>query len=631
MEEERGMIPYLEETYDVVIVGAGHAGCEAALASARLGMETIMFTVSVDSIALMPCNPNIGGSSKGHLVRELDALGGEMGKNIDKTFIQSKMLNESKGPAVHSLRAQADKQDYSRHMRKTLENTEHLTIRQAEVSEIMAEDGKIRGVKTFSGAVYYAKAVILCTGTYLKARCIYGDVSNPTGPNGLQAANHLTDSLRKHGIEMFRFKTGTPARVDKKSIDFSKMEEQFGDPRVVPFSFSTNPDEIQKDQVSCWLTYTNENTHRIIKDNLDRSPLFSGAIEGTGPRYCPSIEDKVVKFPDKNRHQVFVEPEGLYTNEMYLGGMSSSLPEDVQYAMYRTVPGLEKVKIVRNAYAIEYDCINALQLKPTLEFKKISGLFAGGQFNGSSGYEEAAVQGFMAGVNAVMKIRGQEAVVLDRSQAYIGVLIDDLVTKENHEPYRMMTSRAEYRLLLRQDNADIRLRKIGHEIGLVSDEEYEHLLKKMDDIQSEIKRLEKTVIGVSDRVQMFLGKYGSTLLKSGITLAELVKRPELDYVKLAKLDEGRPELPDDVTEQVNIEIKYEGYIKRQMQQVAQFKKLEDKKLPEDFDYSEVNSLRREAVQKLNKVQPATIGQASRISGVSPADISVLLVHFTRKQ
>ena len=631
MEEERGMIPYLEETYDVVIVGAGHAGCEAALASARLGMETIMFTVSVDSIALMPCNPNIGGSSKGHLVRELDALGGEMGKNIDKTFIQSKMLNESKGPAVHSLRAQADKQDYSRHMRRTLENTEHLTIRQAEVSEIMAEDGKIRGVKTFSGAVYYAKAVILCTGTYLKARCIYGDVRNPTGPNGLQAANHLTDSLREHGIEMFRFKTGTPARVDKKSIDFSKMEEQFGDPRVVPFSFSTNPDEIQKDQVSCWLTYTNENTHRIIKDNLDRSPLFSGAIEGTGPRYCPSIEDKVVKFPDKNRHQVFVEPEGLYTNEMYLGGMSSSLPEDVQYAMYRTVPGLEKVKIVRNAYAIEYDCINALQLKPTLEFKKISGLFAGGQFNGSSGYEEAAVQGFMAGVNAVMKIRGQEAVVLDRSQAYIGVLIDDLVTKENHEPYRMMTSRAEYRLLLRQDNADIRLRKIGHEIGLVSDEEYEHLLKKMDDIQSEIKRLEKTVIGVSDRVQMFLEKYGSTLLKSGITLAELVKRPELDYDKLAELDEGRPELPDDVREQVNIEIKYEGYIKRQMQQVAQFKKLEDKKLPEDFDYSEVNSLRREAVQKLNKVQPATIGQASRISGVSPADISVLLVHFTRKQ
>ena len=631
MEEERGMMPYLEETYDVVIVGAGHAGCEAALASARLGMETIMFTVSVDSIALMPCNPNIGGSSKGHLVRELDALGGEMGKNIDRTFIQSKMLNESKGPAVHSLRAQADKQDYSRHMRKTLENTEHLTIRQAEVSEIMVRDGKIRGVKTFSGAVYHAKAVVLCTGTYLKARCIYGDVSNPTGPNGLQAANHLTDSLKENGIEMFRFKTGTPARVDKRSIDFFKMEEQFGDSRVVPFSFSTNPDEIQKEQVSCWLTYTNEDTHRIIKDNLDRSPLFSGAIEGTGPRYCPSIEDKVVKFPDKNRHQVFVEPEGLYTNEMYLGGMSSSLPEDVQYAMYRTVPGLEKVKIVRNAYAIEYDCINALQLKPTLEFKKISGLFAGGQFNGSSGYEEAAVQGFMAGVNAVMKIQGREAVVLDRSQAYIGVLIDDLVTKENHEPYRMMTSRAEYRLLLRQDNADIRLRKIGHDIGLVSDEEYEHLLKKVDDIQSEIKRLEKTVIGVNGQAQTFLKKYGSTLLKSGITLAELVKRPELDYDKLEELDEDRPRLPDDVRKQVNIEIKYEGYIKRQMQQVAQFKKLEDKKLPEDFDYSEVNSLRREAVQKLNTVQPATIGQASRISGVSPADISVLLVHFTRKQ
>ncbi len=631
MEEERGMMPYVEETYDVVIVGAGHAGCEAALASARLGMETIMFTVSVDSIALMPCNPNIGGSSKGHLVRELDALGGEMGKNIDRTFIQSKMLNESKGPAVHSLRAQADKQDYSRHMRKTLENTEHLTIRQAEVSEIMVKDGKIRGVKTFSGAVYHAKAVVLCTGTYLKARCIYGDVSNPTGPNGLQAANHLTDSLKENGIEMFRFKTGTPARVDKRSIDFSKMEEQFGDSRVVPFSFSTNPDEIQKEQVSCWLTYTNEDTHRIIKDNLDRSPLFSGAIEGTGPRYCPSIEDKVVKFPDKNRHQVFVEPEGLYTNEMYLGGMSSSLPEDVQYAMYRTVPGLEKVKIVRNAYAIEYDCINALQLKPTLEFKKISGLFAGGQFNGSSGDEEAAVQGFMAGVNAAMKIQGREAVVLDRSQAYIGVLIDDLVTKENHEPYRMMTSRAEYRLLLRQDNADIRLRKIGHDIGLVSDEEYEHLLKKVDDIQSEIKRLEKTVIGVNGQAQTFLEKYGSTLLKSGITLAELVKRPELDYDKLEELDEDRPRLPDDVREQVNIEIKYEGYIKRQMQQVASFRKLEDKKLPEDFDYSEVNSLRREAVQKLNKVQPATIGQASRISGVSPADISVLLVHFTRKQ
>lgn len=624
-------MPYLEETYDMIVVGAGHAGCEAALAGARLGLETIMFTVSVDSIALMPCNPNVGGSSKGHLVRELDALGGEMGKNIDKTFIQSKMLNESKGPAVHSLRAQADKQDYSRQMRRTLENTDHLTIRQAEVSELVVQEGEIRGVKTFSGAVYRGKCVILCTGTYLKARCIYGDVSNPTGPNGLQAANHLTDSLKANGIEMFRFKTGTPARVDKRSIDFTKMEEQLGDEHVVPFSFSTDPESVQKDQVSCWLTYTNEGTHDIIRRNLDRSPLFSGAIEGTGPRYCPSIEDKVVKFPDKERHQVFVEPEGLYTNEMYLGGMSSSLPEDVQYAMYRTVPGLEKVKIVRNAYAIEYDCINSLQLKPTLEFKKISGLFAGGQFNGSSGYEEAAVQGFMAGVNAAMKIMGRDQVVLDRSQAYIGVLIDDLVTKENHEPYRMMTSRAEYRLLLRQDNADIRLRKIGHEIGLVSDGEYEKLLIKMDEIEHEIKRLQGTVIGVNSMVQKFLEKYGSTPLKSGVTLAELVKRPELDYEKLWELDERRPELSPEVREQVNIEIKYEGYIKRQYQQVEQYKKLEGKLLPEDFDYTQVKSLRREAVQKLNKVQPATIGQASRISGVSPADISVLLVHFARKQ
>ena len=623
-------MPCLEETYDVAVVGAGHAGCEAALACSRLGLETIMFTVSVDSIALMPCNPNVGGSSKGHLVRELDALGGEMGKNIDKTFIQSKMLNESKGPAVHSLRAQADKQDYSRQMRKTLENTEHLTIRQAEVSDIVVEDGQIRGVKTFSGAIYHTKAVVLCTGTYLKARCIYGDVSNYTGPNGLQAANHLTDSLKENGIEMFRFKTGTPARVDKRSIDFSKMEEQFGDERVVPFSFSTDPDSVQKEQVSCWLTYTNENTHKIIRDNLDRSPLFSGAIEGTGPRYCPSIEDKVVKFPDKDRHQVFVEPEGLYTNEMYLGGMSSSLPEDVQYAMYRTVPGLEHVKIVRNAYAIEYDCINSLQLKPTLEFKKIKGLFAGGQFNGSSGYEEAAVQGFMAGVNAAMEILEREQIVLDRSQAYIGVLIDDLVTKENHEPYRMMTSRAEYRLLLRQDNADLRLREIGYHIGLVSDKEYEKLLKKKDAIEKEIKRLQKATIGGVPKVQDFLKEHGSTLLKSGTTLAELVKRPELDYQMIAPLDEERPELPYDVREQVNIEIKYEGYIKRQMQQVEQFKKLEGKRLPENFDYAQVKSLRREAVQKLNKIQPGTVGQASRISGVSPADISVLLVHFSRK-
>ena len=624
-------MPYLEETYDIVVVGAGHAGCEAALACARLGLETIVFTVSVDSIALMPCNPNVGGSSKGHLVRELDALGGEMGKNIDKTFIQSKMLNESKGPAVHSLRAQADKQEYSRQMRKTMENTEHLTIRQAEVSELIVEDGQIKGVKTFSGAIYHAKAVVLCTGTYLRARCIYGDVSNPTGPNGLQAATHLTDSLIANGIEMFRFKTGTPARADKRSIDFSKMEEQFGDKRVVPFSFSTDPESVQKEQASCWLTYTNQETHKIIRDNLSRSPLFSGAIEGTGPRYCPSVEDKVVKFPDKERHQVFVEPEGLYTNEMYLGGMSSSLPEDVQYAMYRTVPGLEHVRIVRNAYAIEYDCINSLQLKSTLEFKKIRGLFAGGQFNGSSGYEEAAVQGFMAGVNASMEVLGREQVVLDRSQAYIGVLIDDLVTKENHEPYRMMTSRAEYRLLLRQDNADLRLREIGHNIGLVSDEEYEHLLEKKAQIDAEIERLEKATIGGTPKVQELLAKYESTPLKSGTTLAELIKRPELDYEKLAEVDEKRPELAFDVQEQVNIEIKYEGYIKRQMQQVAQFKKLEGRKLPENFDYAQVNSLRKEAVQKLNKIQPSTIGQASRISGVSPADISVLMVYLERSK
>ena len=620
-------MPYLEETYEAVVVGAGHAGCEAALSCARLGLETILFTVSVDSIALMPCNPNIGGSSKGHLVRELDALGGEMGKVIDQTFIQSKMLNESKGPAVHSLRAQADKQAYSRRMRNVLENTEHLTIRQAEVSELMVENGQIQGVKTVSGAVYHAKAVILCTGTYLKARCIYGEVSNPTGPNGLQAANHLTDSLKANGIEMFRFKTGTPARVDRRSIDFSKMEEQRGDERIVPFSFSTDPESIQKEQVSCWLTYTNEDTHRIIRENLDRSPLFSGVIEGTGPRYCPSIEDKVVKFPDKSRHQIFVEPEGLYTNEMYLAGMSSSLPEDVQYAMYRTVPGLEHVKIVRNAYAIEYDCINSLQLKSTLEFKKIRGLFAGGQFNGSSGYEEAAVQGFMAGVNAAMEILGREPVILDRSQAYIGVLIDDLVTKENHEPYRMMTSRAEYRLLLRQDNADLRLRKIGHEIGLVSDEDYERLLVKIRQIEEEIDRLKGTTIGATEPVQKFLEMENSTLLKSGTTLAELVRRPELSYEKLAPLDALRPSLPADVREQVNIEIKYEGYIKRQMQQVAQFKKLEGRRLPEHFDYSSVKSLRREAVQKLNQIQPETVGQASRISGVSPADISVLLVHL----
>ncbi len=618
---------YLEESYDIVVVGAGHAGCEAALACARLGLETIVFTVSIDSIALMPCNPNVGGSSKGHLVRELDALGGEMGKNIDRTFIQSKMLNASKGPAVHSLRAQADKREYSGTMRRTLENTDHLTIRQAEVAELMVEDHEIRGIKTVSGAIYHAKAVVLATGTYLRARCIFGDVSNATGPNGLQAANHLTDSLVRNGVEMFRFKTGTPARVDRRSLDFSKMTEQFGDDPITPFSFSTDPSSIQKEQVSCWLTYTNEETHRIIRENLDRSPLFSGAIEGTGPRYCPSIEDKVVKFPDKDRHQIFVEPEGLYTNEMYLSGMSSSMPEDVQYAMYRTLPGLENVKIVRNAYAIEYDCINARQLKASLEFKAIRGLFSGGQFNGSSGYEEAAVQGFMAGVNAARKVMGKDPIVLDRSQAYIGVLIDDLVTKENHEPYRMMTSRAEYRLLLRQDNADLRLRAIGHEIGLVDDAAYEQVLQKEKNIQSEVRRLESTNIGANDKIQNFLKAHNSTPLKTGATLAELVRRPELDYFMLTEIDDHRPILPVDTAEQININIKYDGYLKRQKQQVAQFKKLENKKLDENFDYSKVKSLRIEAVQKLNLYKPASIGQASRISGVSPADISVLLIHL----
>ena len=620
----------LEQSFDIIVVGAGHAGCEAALASARLGLQTVMFTVSVDSIALMPCNPNIGGSSKGHLVRELDALGGEMGKNIDKTFIQSKMLNQSKGPAVHSLRAQADKQAYSTEMRKTLENTENLTIRQGEVTELLVEDNHITGVKTFSGATYHAKAVVLCTGTYLKARCIYGDVSNYTGPNGLQAANYLTDSLKKLGIEMFRFKTGTPARIAGNTIDYSKMEEQFGDKRVVPFSFSTDPESVQIEQKSCWLTYTNEKTHEIIRANLDRSPLYSGMIEGTGPRYCPSIEDKVVRFADKKRHLVFIEPEGLYTNEMYIGGMSSSLPEDVQYEMYHSVPGLEHAKIVKNAYAIEYDCINPRQLYPTLEFKKIKGLFSGGQFNGSSGYEEAAAQGLIAGINAAMEVKGKEQLILDRSEAYIGVLIDDLVTKENHEPYRMMTSRAEYRLLLRQDNADLRLRKKGWEVGLIDDETYHKLQEKERMIHEEIERVEHTTVGGSAEVQSLLESQGSTLLKSGTTIAELIRRPELNYKVLAPIDKERPELPEDVCEQVEINIKYDGYIRRQMKQVEQFKKLEQKKIPEDIDYEDVGSLRIEARQKLEAYRPVSIGQASRISGVSPADISVLLVYLESK-
>lgn len=620
-------MPFLEENVDVVVVGAGHAGCEAALACARLGLETVVFTVSVDSIALMPCNPNIGGSSKGHLVRELDALGGEMGKVIDKTFIQSKMLNVSKGPAVHSLRAQADKAEYSRTMRQVLENTDHLQIVQGEVTEIMVENGAVTGVRLYSGAIYHARAAVLCTGTYLKARCIYGDVSTYTGPNGLQAANYLTDSLKKLGIEMYRFKTGTPARIDSRSIDYSKMEEQFGDKRVVPFSFTTDPESVQIEQASCWLTYTNEKTHEIIRNNLDRSPLYSGMIEGTGPRYCPSIEDKVVRFADKNRHQVFIEPEGLYTNEMYVGGMSSSLPEDVQHEMYHSVAGLEHAKIVKNAYAIEYDCINPRQLYPTLEFKNIHGLFSGGQFNGSSGYEEAASQGLVAGINAALEVLGREQIVIDRSQGYIGVLIDDLVTKENHEPYRMMTSRSEYRLLLRQDNADQRLTPLGHEVGLIDEQRYQKLLTKISLIEQEKTRLESTMVGGSKEVQSFLEKHESTTLKTAASLAEILRRPEMKYEYLQEIDPEWPNLPEDVCEQVEIDIKYDGYIKRQLKQVEQFKKLESKKLPEDINYAEIKSLRTEAVQKLTLCKPISVGQASRISGVSPADISVLLVYL----
>ena len=619
------------EKYDVVVVGAGHAGCEAALACARLGLETIVFTVSVNSIALMPCNPNIGGSSKGHLVREVDALGGEMGKNIDKTYIQSKMLNVSKGPAVHSLRAQADKSEYSRSMRQVLENQEHLTVKQAEVCELIVEEGIIKGVRIYTGGTYYAKAVVLCTGTYLRARCLCGEAITYTGPNGLMAANLLTQSLIDNGIEMQRFKTGTPARIDKRTIDFSKMEEQKGDDKVVPFSFSTDPDSLTKEQVSCYLTYTNEETHKIIRDNLDRSPIYAGIIEGTGPRYCPSIEDKVVRFSDKNRHQLFVEPEGLSTNEMYISGMSSSMPEDVQIQMYRTVPGLENCKIVRNAYAIEYDCINPIQLKHSLEFKKIKGLFAGGQFNGSSGYEEAAAQGLVAGINAAMYCLNKDYLIIDRSEGYIGVLIDDLVTKENHEPYRMMTSRAEYRLLLRQDNADLRLRKKGYDVGLITEEQYQQLLNKQSLINEEIERLKTTYVGSNSKVQSFMKKMNSSMLKSGSPLSELICRPELDYDLIAPIDENRPDLPNDVKEQVNINIKYEGYIERQKKQVAAFRKLEAKKLPDDIDYSSIKGLRLEAASKLDKYKPVSIGHASRISGVSPADISVLVVYLESRK
>ncbi len=617
----------VEEYYDIVVVGAGHAGCEAALAAARLGCETILFTVSMNSVALMPCNPNIGGTSKGHLVREIDALGGEMGKNIDKTYIQSRMLNRSKGPAVHSLRAQADKDAYSLTMRFTLQNTDHLTLRQAEVTELLVEEGKITGVKTYSGAVYHARAVILATGTYLKARCLYGETINYTGPNGLQAANYLSQSLKDNGIELYRFKTGTPARIDKRSVDFSQMEEQFGDEKIVPFSFTNKEEDIKRDQISCWLTYTNEKTHEIIRQNLDRSPLYSGIIEGTGPRYCPSIEDKVVRFADKNRHQLFIEPEGEFTNEMYVGGMSSSLPEDVQYEMYRTVKGLEHVKIIRNAYAIEYDCINPNQLKSTLEFKKISGLFSGGQFNGSSGYEEAAAQGLIAGINAAMSCLGRDQIILDRSQAYIGVLIDDLVTKENHEPYRMMTSRAEYRLLLRQDNADMRLTELGYKIGLIDKVRYEGFLRKKEEISREKERLKRCNVGANAKVQSLLEELGSTPLKNSTSLAELLKRPEIDYACLAPIDPDRPDLPEEVIEQVAIDTKYEGYISRQQKQVEQFKKMENKLIPEDIAYEDIQNLRIEAVQKLNQIRPHSIGQASRISGVSPSDISVLLIYL----
>ena len=618
---------YIYNKYDVVVIGAGHAGCEAALAAARLGMHTLVFTVSVDSIAMMPCNPNIGGTSKGHLVREIDALGGEMGKNIDKTFIQSKMLNTSKGPAVHSLRAQADKKDYSRSMRRVLENTDNLVIKQGEVAEVLVENNKVTGVRTTSNAVYPCDAVIMCTGTYLQARCIYGDVSQYTGPNGLAAANELTKHLMELGIEVRRFKTGTPARVDKRTIDFSKMAEQTGDEKIVPFSFTNTPEDLEREQVSCWLTYTNKETHKIIMDNIDRSPLYSGNIKGTGPRYCPSIEDKVVRFADKERHQVFLEPEGNYTNEMYIGGMSSSLPEDVQIRMYHTVPGLEHAEIVRNAYAIEYDCINPLQLKASLEFKKISGFFSAGQANGSSGYEEAAAQGIIAGINAARKVKGLEPLILNRSQAYIGVLIDDLITKGTNEPYRMMTSRAEYRLLLRQDNADLRLTEKGYQVGLISEERYQDLKTKERQIAEEMERVDHENIGGTEVVQKFLEAHESTLLKSGTTIGELVRRPELDYEMLAEIDKNRPQYSAGVREQVNINIKYQGYIRRQMKQVEQFKKMENKRIPKDINYDEVGSLRIEAVQKLKKFQPLSIGQASRISGVSPADISVLLVYL----
>ena len=620
----------IEQHFDAVVIGAGHAGCEAALALARLGLKTIVFTVSVDSIAMMPCNPNIGGTSKGHLVREIDALGGEMGKNIDKTFIQSKMLNSSKGPAVHSLRAQADKNNYSKTMRSVLENTDNLIIKQGEVTDLIVENGEIKGVKTYSGAIYYSKVVVMCTGVYLKSMCIYGDTKTFTGPNGLAAANHLSQSLIDNGIEIRRFKTGTPARIDKRSIDFSKMAEQKGDEKIVPFSFTNRSEDIERDQISCWLTYTNNETHDIIRENIHRSPLYSGVIEGTGPRYCPSIEDKVMRFADKERHQVFIEPEGEYTNEMYVGGMSSSLPEDVQFKMYHSVPGLENAVIVRNAYAIEYDCINPLQLTPSLQIKTIKGLFSGGQINGSSGYEEAAAQGLIAGINAARYFYDKEPVIIDRSQGYIGVLIDDLCTKGTNEPYRMMTSRSEYRLLLRQDNADFRLTPLGHEIGLIDDDRYNKFIEKYKCVDEEIKRLEKTNVSPDEEVNKLLEAYNSTLITTGLTLADLVRRPELCYEVLESIDKKRKPLSEDIIFQVNNMIKYKGYIERQNRQVEQFKKLENKRIPDNIDYKTIGSLRSEAVQKLESVRPVSIGQASRISGVSPADISVLMVYLSHR-
>ncbi|MBO5998099.1 MAG: tRNA uridine-5-carboxymethylaminomethyl(34) synthesis enzyme MnmG [Lachnospiraceae bacterium] len=629
--------PYHIQT-DVCVIGAGHAGCEAALALARNGFDTVLFTMSVESIAMMPCNPHIGGSSKGHLVREIDAMGGEMAKVIDKTFLQSKMLGVSKGPAVHSLRAQADKAEYSKEMRRILQQTPNLTIRQAEVTRIITEPAqdrmKVCGVQIHTGTVYDCRAAIICTGTYLNARCLVGESITETGPGGMQRSTHLSGSLDDMGIGLRRFKTGTPARMDKRSLDYSKMQIQEGDPYIIPFSFSTDPESIQKEQMPCYLTYTNEETHRIIRENIDRSPIYAGIIEGTGPRYCPSIEDKVVKFPEKERHQVFVEPEGALAGEMYIDGMSSSMPDDVQQKMYRTVPGLENCIIVKNAYAIEYDCINANILKNTLETKAVENLYCAGQFNGSSGYEEAAAQGLMAGINAAMKLKGREEIVLKRSEAYIGVLIDDLVSKDNLEPYRMMTSRAEYRLLLRQDNADLRLRKYGHQAGLVSDELYEATCRMQEEIDEEIARLKAYKLGTGEEVQRILAELGSAPVKTATSLAELLCRPELDYEKLAVLDPeraGRPPLSKRAAEQVEIGIKYEGYIERQKRQVENFEKMENRRIPDNIDYDDVESLRLEARYRLKTIRPSSVGQAARLSGVSPADIAVLLVYLEKNR